>query len=35
VLPIGLAHAGCALLVESGLAGALVRSLEVSGRFFL
>ena len=34
VLPIGLAHAACALLVESGLVGGLVRSLEVSGRFF-
>lgn len=36
VLPIALAHATCALLVESGLAGgALLRSLEVSARFFL
>ncbi|GGA00604.1 CPBP family intramembrane glutamic endopeptidase [Dyella caseinilytica] len=35
VLPIGLAHAACALLVESGLVGGLVRSLEVSARFFL
>jgi hypothetical protein len=36
VLPIALAHAVCALLVESGLAGgALLRSLEVSARFFL
>jgi hypothetical protein len=35
VLPIGLAHAACALLVESGLVGSLVRSLEVSARFFL
>ena len=35
VLPIALAHAVCALLVESGLAGgALLRSLEVSARFF-
>jgi hypothetical protein len=34
VLPIGLAHAICALLVESGLVGGLVRSLEVSARFF-
>lgn len=34
VLPVALAHAACALLVESGLAGGLVRSLEVSGRFF-
>ena len=36
VLPIALAHAICALLVESGLAsGSLLRSLEVSARFFL
>lgn len=36
VLPIALAHATCALLVESGLAGGpLLRSLEVSARFFL
>lgn len=35
VLPIGLAHAGCALLVESGLIGGWIRSLEVSARFFL
>ena len=35
VLPIALAHATCALLVESGLTGGLVRSLEVSARFFL
>jgi hypothetical protein len=35
VLPIALAHAACALLIESGLVGGLVRSLEVSGRFFL
>jgi hypothetical protein len=36
VLPIGVAHALCALLVESGLAGGeLLRSLEVSARFFL
>jgi hypothetical protein len=35
VLAIGLAHAACALLVESGLVGSLVRSLEVSARFFL
>jgi hypothetical protein len=35
VLPIGLAHAACALLVEAGLVGGLVRSLEVSARFFL
>lgn len=35
VLPIALAHAACALLVEAGLVGALVRSLEISARFFL
>ncbi|MBE1162832.1 CPBP family glutamic-type intramembrane protease [Dyella acidiphila] len=35
VLPIAVAHAACALLVESGLVGSLVRSLEVSARFFL
>jgi hypothetical protein len=36
VLPIALAHASCALLVEAGLAGGpLLRSLEVSARFFL
>ncbi|HUB91425.1 MAG TPA: CPBP family intramembrane glutamic endopeptidase [Dyella sp.] len=36
VLPVALAHAICALLVESALAGgALLRSLEVSARFFL
>jgi len=35
VLPIALAHATCALLVESGLTGGLLRSLEVSARFFL
>ena len=36
VLPVALAHATCALLVESGLAGGtLLRSLEVSARFFL
>ncbi len=34
VLPVALAHATCALLVESGLSGGLVRSLEVSARFF-
>jgi hypothetical protein len=34
VLPIGLAHAACALLVEAGLIGGLMRSLEVSARFF-
>ena len=35
VLPIALAHAICALLVESGLTGGMLRSLEVSARFFL
>lgn len=35
LLPIALAHAACALLVESGLTGHLLRSLEVSARFFL
>jgi hypothetical protein len=35
VLPIALAHASCALLVESGLTGGLLRSLEVSARYFL
>jgi len=33
--PIALAHAACALIVEAGLAGPLLRSLEISGRFFL
>jgi hypothetical protein len=35
VLLVTLAHAACALLVESGLVGGLVRSLEVGARFFL
>lgn len=36
VLPVTLAHASCALLIESALTGgALLRSLEVSARFFL
>ncbi|WP_049622617.1 CPBP family glutamic-type intramembrane protease [Frateuria defendens] len=36
LLPVAMAHAACALLVESGLAGsALLRSMEVSARFFL
>ena len=35
LLPIALAHAACALLVESGLTGGALRSLEVSARFFL
>lgn len=34
LLPIALAHAGCALIIESGLTGGLLRSLEVSTRFF-
>ncbi|GAB3788753.1 lysostaphin resistance A-like protein [Dyella agri] len=35
LLPIAVAHAVCALLVEAGLVGGLLRSLEVSARFFL
>jgi hypothetical protein len=35
LLPVALAHALCALLAEAGLAGGLLRSLEVSARFFL
>lgn len=35
LLPVAVAHAACALLVEAGLAGGLLRSLEVSARFFL
>lgn len=35
LLPVAVAHAACALLVEAGLVGGLLRSLEVSGRFFL
>jgi hypothetical protein len=35
LLPVAMAHATCALLVEAGLVGGLLRSLEVSGRFFL
>ena len=34
LVPIAIAHAACALLVESGLTGHLLRSLEVSARFF-
>ena len=34
LLPIAFAHAASALLVESGLTGHLLRSLEVSARFF-
>jgi hypothetical protein len=33
LLPIALAHATCALLVEAGLVGSVLRSLEVSARF--
>jgi membrane protease YdiL (CAAX protease family) len=35
LLPVALAHAACALLLESMLAGGALRSLEVSARFFL
>lgn len=35
LLPIALAHAASALLLEAGLTGHLLRSLEVSARFFL
>lgn len=35
LIPIAIAHATTALLVESGLTGHLLRSLEVSARFFL
>jgi len=35
LLPVAVAHALCALLLEAGLAGGLLRSLEVSARFFL
>lgn len=35
LLPIAAAHAACALLLEAGLAGGWLRSLEVSARFFL
>ena len=35
LLPIALAHAACALLVEAGLVGEALRSLEVSARFLL
>ncbi|MET0331772.1 MAG: CPBP family intramembrane glutamic endopeptidase [Dyella sp.] len=34
LLPIAVAHALCALLLEAGVAGATLRSLEVSARFF-
>ena len=35
LLPVAAAHAVCALLVGAGLVGGLLRSLEVSARFFL
>jgi len=35
LIPVALAHAASALLVEAGLTGHLLRSLEVSARFFL
>ncbi|AIF47873.1 CPBP family intramembrane glutamic endopeptidase [Dyella japonica] len=35
LIPIAFAHAASALLVEAGLTGHLLRSLEVSARFFL
>ncbi|HEY2624719.1 MAG TPA: CPBP family glutamic-type intramembrane protease [Dyella sp.] len=35
LVPIAVAHAICALLVESGLTGHMLRSLGVSARFFL
>ncbi|MBD8873580.1 CPBP family intramembrane glutamic endopeptidase [Rhodanobacter sp. DHB23] len=35
LLPVAAAHAACALLVEAGLVGGMLRSLEVSARFFL
>nr|WP_255436733.1 CPBP family glutamic-type intramembrane protease [Rhodanobacter sp. PCA2] len=35
LLPVAAAHAACALVVEASLAGGLLRSLEVSARFFL
>ena len=35
LLPIALAHAACALLVEAGVTGSVLRSLEVSARFLL
>ena len=35
LLPVAVAHAACALLLEAGLVGGLLRSLEVSARFFL
>lgn len=35
LMPVALAHAASALLMESGLTGHLLRSLQVSTRFFL
>ncbi|MEW9570294.1 lysostaphin resistance A-like protein [Rhodanobacter sp. Si-c] len=35
LLPVAAAHVVCALLVEAGLVGDVLRSLEVSARFFL
>ena len=35
LLPIAMAHAACALLVQAGLVGTVLRSMEVSARFFL
>lgn len=35
LLPIAVAHAACALLVQAGLVGTVLRSMEVSERFFL
>ncbi|HMH67437.1 MAG TPA: hypothetical protein VK519_05910, partial [Pinirhizobacter sp.] len=36
LVPIAVAHAACALVLEAGLAGgSYLRSLEVSARFFL
>jgi hypothetical protein len=34
LLPIAVAHTSCALLVQAGLVGPWLRSLEVSARFF-
>ena len=35
LLPVAVAHAACALLMEACLLGGLLRSLQVSARFFL
>ncbi len=35
LLPVAVAHAACALLIEASLLGGLLRSLQVSARFFL